>query len=144
MISISCFPTDSHWKDFMWKLKKILKLKVFFLIYVHLGFPNSSVDNESACDAGDPSSIPGLGRSSGKGVGYSLQYSWASLVAQLVKNLSATGRPGFDPWAWKIPCRKRLPTPVFWPGEFHGLCSPWGHREGNDRVTFNFTFTFAF
>ena len=42
---------------------------------------------ESACHAGDPSSIPGLGRSSGEGVGHPLQYSWASLVAQLVKNL---------------------------------------------------------
>ena len=42
---------------------------------------------ESACNAGDPSLIPGLGRSSGEGIGYPLQYSWASLVAQLVKNL---------------------------------------------------------
>ena len=44
----------------------------------------SSVGKESACSAGDPSSIPGLGRSSGEGIGYLLQYSWASLVAQLV------------------------------------------------------------
>ena len=39
-------------------------------------------------------------------------------------------RPGFDPWVGKIPWRKeRLPTPVFWPGEFHGLYSPWGCKE---------------
>ena len=39
-------------------------------------------------------------------------------------------RPGFNPWIGKIPWRrKRLPTPVFWPGEFHGLYSPWGHQE---------------
>ena len=50
------------------------------------GFPGSSVGKESACNAGDPSSIPGSGRSSGKGIGYPLQYSWASLVAQLIKN----------------------------------------------------------
>ena len=50
------------------------------------GFPDSSVGKESACNAGDPTSIPGLGRSAGKGIGYRLQYSWASLVAQLVKN----------------------------------------------------------
>ena len=52
------------------------------------GFPDNSVGKESACNAGDPSSIPGLGRSSGEGIGYPLQYSWASLVAQLwaVKN----------------------------------------------------------
>ena len=39
-------------------------------------------------------------------------------------------RPGFDPWVWKIPWRReRLPTPVFWPGEFHGLHSSWGCKE---------------
>ena len=54
-----------------------------------MGFPDSSVGKESACNAADPSSIPGLGRSTGEGIGYLLQYSWASLVAQLVKNLPA-------------------------------------------------------
>ena len=46
---------------------------------------DSSVGKESACNAGDPGLIPGLGRSAGEGIGYPLQYSWASLVAQLVK-----------------------------------------------------------
>ena len=55
-----------------------------------LGFPESSVGQESTCHAGDPSSISGLGRSTGEGIGHTLQYSWASLVAQLVKNLPAT------------------------------------------------------
>ena len=50
---------------------------------------NSSVGKESACKAGDPSLIPGLGRYTGKGIVYLLQYSWASLVTQLVKNLPA-------------------------------------------------------
>ena len=49
-------------------------------------FPDSSVGKESACNAGDPSLIPGLGRSSVEGIDYPLQYSWASLVAQLVNN----------------------------------------------------------
>ena len=53
------------------------------------GFPGSSAGKESACNAGDPSSIPGLGRSSREGIGYKLQYSWASLVAQKVKNSPA-------------------------------------------------------
>ena len=53
------------------------------------GFTDSSVGKESACNAGDPSSIPGLGRSPGEGIGYPLQYSSASLVVQLVKNLFA-------------------------------------------------------
>ena len=50
------------------------------------GFPGSSAGKKSACNAGDPGSIPGLGRSPGEGLGYPLQYSWASLVAELVKN----------------------------------------------------------
>ena len=54
-----------------------------------LGFSESSVGKESACNAGDPGSIPGLGRSSGEEIGYPLQYSWPSLVAKLVKNSPA-------------------------------------------------------
>ena len=50
------------------------------------GFPGSSSGKESACNAGNPSSIPGLERSTGEGIGSLLQYSWASLVAQLIKN----------------------------------------------------------
>ena len=96
------------------------------------GFPHSSVGKESACNAEDPSSIPGSGRSPGEGIGYPLQYSWASLVAQLVKNPPACGRPGFDPWVGKIPWRReRLPTPVFWRREFHVLYSPWGRKESD-------------
>ena len=57
---------------------------VYFILI--RGFPDSSVGKESACNAEDPSSIPGSGRSSGEGTGYPLQYSWASLVTQLVKN----------------------------------------------------------
>ena len=53
------------------------------------GFPHSPVGKESACNAGDPGSIPGLGRSPGGGHGDPLQYFWASLVTQLVKNLLA-------------------------------------------------------
>ena len=62
-------------------------------------------------------------------MGYPLQYSWASLVAQLVKNLPAM-QAGFNPWVGKIPWRRERPlTPEFWPGEFHRLYSPWGHKE---------------
>ena len=55
-------------------------------LHICMGFPVSSVGKESTCNAGDPSSIPGLGRSPGERMGYPLQYSWASLVAQTVKN----------------------------------------------------------
>ena len=51
-----------------------------------MGFPDSSVAKKSAYNAGDPGSIPESGRSAGEGIGYTLQHSWASLVAQLVKN----------------------------------------------------------
>ena len=58
-------------------------------IQVHMGFPGSSAGKELACNAGDPGSIPGLGRSPREGIGDPLQYSWISLVAQLVKNQPA-------------------------------------------------------
>ena len=53
------------------------------------------------------------------------------------------GDLGSTPWVGKIPWRKeRLPTPVFWPGEFHGLSRPWGsQRVGHNWAAFNFTFT---
>ena len=55
-----------------------------------VGVPDSSVGKEPACIAGDPGLIPGSRRSAGEGIGYPLQYSWASLVAQLVKDPPAT------------------------------------------------------
>ena len=66
----------------------------------------------------------------------------ASLRAQLVKICLQHGRPGFNPWVGKIPWRMEwLPTPVFWPGEFHGLYSPWGHKESDmtEQLSLNFT-----
>ena len=100
-------------------------------------FPDSSVGKESACNAGDPGSVPGSGRSSGEGIGYPFQYSWVSLVAQMVKNLLAIqetqvqslGRE--DPWR-----RTWQPTPVFLPGEAHGQrslagYSSWGCKESD-------------
>ena len=98
-----------------------------------LDFPGSSADKEFACNAGDLGSIPGLGRSPGEGIGYPFQYSWASLVAQTVKNLPAMQKT----WVGKIPwSRTWQPTPVFLPGESHGQrslagYSPWGHKESD-------------
>ena len=54
-----------------------------------MGFSGSSAGKESTCNAGEPGSIPGLGGSPGEGIGHPVQYSWTSLVAQLVKNLPA-------------------------------------------------------
>ena len=54
-----------------------------------MGFPGGSDSKESTCNAGDPSLIPGSGNSAAEGIGYPLQYSWAFLVAQTVKNAPA-------------------------------------------------------
>ena len=54
-------------------------------------------------------------------------------------------RPGFDPWVGKIPWRKeRLPTPVFWPREFHGLYSPWGCKESDTTEQLSLSLNYAF
>ena len=68
-----------------------------------VSFPGSSAGKESACSAGDPDSIPGSGRSTGEGIGYPLQYSWASLVAQLVKNLPAIRETCVQSLGWEDP-----------------------------------------
>ena len=83
-------------------------------IPISIAFVTSQVAQwkEPACDAGDPNSIPGLGRSTGEGMGYPLQYS--------------AGEVGLIPGSGR---REMLPTPVFWPEEFHGLYSPQGGKE---------------
>ena len=94
---------------------------------------------KSACNAGNPSSIPGLGSSSGEGIGYPLQYCWASLVTEMAKNTPACRRPGLNPWAGKILRRRAWqPPPVFLSGESPwtekpgGLQSMWSHRAESD------------
>ena len=66
----------------------------------------SSVGKESACSAGDPGSIPGSGRSTGEGIGYPLQHSWAFLVAQLVNNLPAMQESWLQSLGWENPLEK--------------------------------------
>ena len=75
-----------------------------------LGFPHSSVGKESTCDAGDPGSIPWLGRTTGEGVDYPFQYSRASLVAQLVKNMPAIQETWVQSLGWEDPLEKRKAT----------------------------------
>ena len=74
------------------------------------GFPDSSVGKEFACNAGDPSSIPESGRSAGEGIGYPLQYSWASLLAQLVKNPPAMWETWFQSLGWEYLLEKGRTT----------------------------------
>ena len=67
------------------------------------GFPDSSVGKESTCNVRDPGSIPGSGRSPGEGIDYPLQYSWASLVAQLVKNPPTMWETWVPSLGWEDP-----------------------------------------
>ena len=75
-----------------------------------VGIPDSSAGKESACNAGDPGLIPGSGRSPGERVGYPLQYSWASLVAQLVRNLPAMRETLVRSLGWEDPLEKGKAT----------------------------------
>ena len=89
--------------------KKHKKIKVNGKGYfgsLYLGFHDSSVGKESARNAGDLGSTPGLGRSSGEEVGYPFQYSWASLVAQLIKNLPAMRETWVRSLGWEDPLKK--------------------------------------
>ena len=110
---------------------------------------SSSPGRESTCNAGDPGSglIPGSGRSSGEGIGCPLPYSWASLVAQTVKNSPAMQEPRVQSLGWKDPLEREWQAPsVFLPGEFHGLrslagYSPWGCKESNMTEWLSLHFT---
>ena len=74
------------------------------------GFPQSLVGKESTCNAGDPRLIPGSGRSAGEGIGHPLQYSWASLLAHLVKNPPAMQETWVRSLGWEDPLEKGTVT----------------------------------
>ena len=87
------------------------KFSVLFNNYsLSLGFPDNSVGKESAYDARDPSSTPGLGRSTRERISYPLQYSWASLVAQLVKNPPAMQETWVRSRGWEDSLENRKAT----------------------------------
>ena len=73
-----------------------------------MGLLGSSAGKESACNAGDLGSTPGSGRSPGEGIGYPLQYSWASLVAQMVKNLPAMWETWVQSLGWEDPLEESM------------------------------------
>ena len=116
--------------------------------FVKMGFPSSSVGNESAYNVGDPDWIPGSGRSAGEGLGYPFQYSWAFLVVQHGKESACKkGNPGLITGCKRRPWRRQwLPNPEFLPGEFQGQSSLVGYRlksmglqrVGHDWVTKTF------
>ena len=100
-----------------------------------VGFPGSSAGKEPTCNAGDPGLTPGSGKSSGEGISCPLQYSWASLVAQMVKNLPAMQEACVQSLGWEDPPRGGR-NPLQYPclENPHGQkslagYSPWGHKE---------------
>ena len=104
-----------------------------------VGFPDSSVGKESTCNAGDPGWFPGLGRSFGEGIGYPLQYSWVSLVAQLVKHPPAMRKTWLWSLGWEDPLEKGKATHssiLAWriPCIVHGVAKSW-------TILSNFNFT---
>ena len=96
----------SPWVLGKWDLGKSTSLLWVSTLPFIQCFPHSSAGKESACSARDPGSIPGSGRSPGEGIGYPLQYSWASLVAQLVKNPPAVRETWVQSLGWKDPLEK--------------------------------------
>ena len=89
-------------------------------------FPDSSVGKESTCNAGDAGSIPGSGKSAGEWISYPIQYSRASLLAQLVKKLLTMQETWVQSLGREDPLEKgKAPTPIFWPGELHGIAKSW-------------------
>ena len=74
------------------------------------GFLDSTLGQESACHTGDPGSIPGSGRPAGEGIGHPLQYAWASLSAQLAKNLPAMQETWVQSLGWEDPLEKGKAT----------------------------------
>ena len=95
------------------------------------GFPESSVGKESTCNVGDPGLIPVSGRSAGEGIGYSLQYSQASLVAQLVKNLPAILETWVQSLGWEDPLEKGKATHSSILAWRIPWTSPWGRKESD-------------
>ena len=85
-------------------------------LMVILSFPGSSAGKESSCNSGDPCLIPGLGRCPGEATGYPLQYSWAFLVAQLVKNLPAMCKTWLRSLGWEDPLEKGTDYPLQYSG----------------------------
>ena len=118
-----------------WILSRPVESEFWGVVYFKQSFPGSSAVKESACNSGDSGSSPGSGRSHGEGIGYPFQYSWASLVAQAVKNPPALWETWVQSVVGKIPWRRAWqPTLVVLPRKSLGQrslagCSPWGHEE---------------
>ena len=91
-----------------------------------MGFPGSSAGKESTYNAGDPSSIPRSGRSPGEGIGYPHQYSWTSLLAQMVKDPLAMWETWVQPLGLEDPLEEGMTTH----SSILAWRIPWTERPG--------------
>ena len=129
--------TELKYETCMYILCIFIENLFLYICIYRESFPDSSVDKESTCNARDPGSIPGLGRFPGEGIGYPLQYSWASLMAQLVENPPAMREIWVWFLGWEDPLAKEKSTHssiLAWriPGIVHGL-----QRVEHKWVTFS-------
>ena len=109
-------------------------------IFVPKGFPSSSADKESTCNAGDPGLIPGLGSSPGEGIRYPFQQSWASLVVQMVKNPPVMRETWVQSLGWEDPLEEGMhgnPLQCSCPENRHGQRSLAGAVHRVTRVGYN-------
>ena len=104
-----------------------------------MGFFDSSVVKKFTCNAGDPGLIPGSGRSPGEGIGYPLQYSWASLMTYMVKNPLAMQETWIQSLGWEVSLKKGKATHIsilawriLWTDEPGGLQSMGSQRVRHD------------
>ena len=120
-------------------LSTLSKLQVYngVVLTIVPGFPGSSTGKESACKVGDPGSIPGSRRSPGEGIGYPLQHSWASLMAQMVKDPPSMQETSVWSLGWEDPLEEDMAThssilawkvPIdggAWQATVHGVTESW-------------------
>ena len=128
-----CFPNEVNffllylnWKDIPLNYLENIFINKYYLSIL-IGLPESSVGKKSACNARDPGLIPESGRSGGEGTGYPLQYSWSSLVAQLVRNPSAMRETWVQSLGWKDPLEKGKATH----SNILTWRIPWDHKESD-------------
>ena len=107
-------------------IQKYYIAMIYYNSISEMDFPGSSADKESTCNTGDPGSILRSGRSPGEGVGYPLQYSWASLVAQAVMNLPAM----WETWVWSLSWEDLLEKGKVTHSSFLAWRIPWTEEPG--------------
>ena len=120
LLSSFCLCFLNHHHSYNHYLASLLQFIAIFSGYFSLvsyhdpnqaqGFPGSSAGKEPTCNARDPGLIPGSGKSSGEGISCPLQYSWASLVAHMVKNLPVMQETWVQPLGWEDPPEEGMAT----------------------------------